>query len=132
MDRLRVFSTFKSNNQSFDTSIKEKKKSLPLGPNGMIIKSDEDKPYKSRSEILEKIKKNQKKSPISQSAKVSGQKFGMKFLESKKTESEFVGDIAKNDPRDPMTTEKLKSMLHSGAVNFSGKEQRILSQILGH
>lgn len=107
------------------------KKKLPLGPDGMITRTSEEKPFKSRSEIIEKIEKNNISTERKNTKPVSGQKFGMAFMDEQDGPVEAPGDIAKNDPRDPMTTEKLKSMLHSGAVNFSGKEQEVLAKILG-
>lgn len=104
---------------------------MPLGPDGMITRTSEEKPYKSRTEILEKLQKNEIGDFNKSSKPVKGKKFGMDFMDVGKGPIEPKGDIAKNNPRDPMTTEKLKSMLYSGAVNFSGKEQQILSQILG-
>jgi hypothetical protein len=129
---LRVFTTFKPTSKSFDSLIKKrKKKEMPLGPDGMITRTSEEKPYKSRTEILEKLQKNEIGDFNKSSKPVKGKKFGMDFMDVGKGPIEPKGDIAKNNPRDPMTTEKLKSMLYSGAVNFSGKEQQILSQILG-
>lgn len=127
MDRLRVFSTFHSTSRSFNKVPKASKKLLPRDENGMIKRTLDDKPYVSRQEILDKINKSESKKFKPQ--KVAGKKFGMDFMEE--TDAP-VGDVQKNDPSDPMTTEKLKSMLNSGAVNFSGKEKKILSQILGN
>lgn len=39
-------------------------------------------------------------------------------------------DVGTNDPTDPTTVEKLKSVLSSGAVNFSGREKEVLEKIL--
>lgn len=127
MDNLRVFSTFKSAQGSFSgrsvMSKKERLKNLPRDKNGMVERSLDNKESLSRNEILEKLKKA--KGPEQHQKKVQGQRFGDSFMAD-----EASGDVKKNDPRDPMTTEKLKSMLNSGVVNFSGKEQEILSKIL--
>lgn len=40
-------------------------------------------------------------------------------------------DIAKNDPRDTNTQEKLKTALSKGAFNFNPKEREALEKILG-
>ncbi|MFG1501062.1 hypothetical protein ABMA70_12720 [Halobacteriovorax sp. XZX-3] len=45
-------------------------------------------------------------------------------------EGEPFGDIAKNDPKDPATQEKLKGVLTAGAFNFSDKERDVLAKIL--
>lgn len=48
-----------------------------------------------------------------------------------KSADEVLGDVGLNDPKDPMTTEKLKGVLTSGGVNFSAKEREVLAGILG-
>ena len=47
------------------------------------------------------------------------------------TGSKVPTDVALNDPKDPMTSEKLKGALSSGLINFSSKEKEVLAQILG-
>jgi len=42
----------------------------------------------------------------------------------------LASDIAKNDPNLPETTEKLKSLLSTGAFAFNDKEREALSKIL--
>lgn len=41
------------------------------------------------------------------------------------------GHVGLNNPNDPMTSEKLKGVLSSGAINFSEKEREVLGKILG-
>jgi hypothetical protein len=41
-------------------------------------------------------------------------------------------DIAKNDPKDTNTQEKLKTVLSRGAFNFSARERDALEKILGN
>jgi hypothetical protein len=40
-------------------------------------------------------------------------------------------DVGVNSPKDPLTKEKLKSILDKGAFNFSSKERDVLSRIVG-
>lgn len=127
MDSLRVFSTFHSTSTTFNKKPKAAKKLMPRDENGMITRSLDDKPHVSRQEILDKLQKSNE--GRFKPKKIEGKKFGMDFMDDEPDAG--VGDVKKNDPSDPMTTEKLKSMLNSGAVNFSGKEKKILSQILG-
>jgi hypothetical protein len=47
-----------------------------------------------------------------------------------KTEPSVKSDIAKNDPNDPITKEKLKDVLSRGAMNFNGSERKVLETIL--
>jgi hypothetical protein len=84
----------------------------------------------SRSEILDKLE--EAKGPV-QETKVKGQRFGDGFMKEAgpSEKGPVTGDIRSNDPRDSMTTEKLKSMLNSNVVNFNGKEREVLSKILG-
>lgn len=42
----------------------------------------------------------------------------------------LVSDVSKNDPNSPETTEKLKSILSTGAFQFNEKEREALSKIL--
>ena len=41
------------------------------------------------------------------------------------------GQLAKNDPKDPLTQEKLKSLLTGGGFGFSEQERKTLEKILG-
>jgi hypothetical protein len=43
-----------------------------------------------------------------------------------------VSDVSTNDPNDPVTKEKLKSLLTSGGFTFNGKEQEVLAKILAN
>jgi hypothetical protein len=51
-------------------------------------------------------------------------------LEEEGVHTRELGDLS-NDPTDPATTEKLKSLLKTGAFSFSAKERDVLQQILG-
>ncbi|MDC1175141.1 hypothetical protein OAT67_07085 [Bacteriovoracaceae bacterium] len=57
----------------------------------------------------------------------------VKSLDPKKQaeSEEVIGDVSKNDPNDPNTKEKLKSVLAMGAFSFSEKEKAALGKILG-
>lgn len=48
-----------------------------------------------------------------------------------KSSEEVLSDVGLNDPKDPMTTEKLKGVLEGGGINFSAKEREVLAGILG-
>ena len=49
-----------------------------------------------------------------------------------KTAADHVlkSDVQVNDPRDPVTSEKLKTVLQKGAFNFNPRERDVLSKIL--
>lgn len=53
-------------------------------------------------------------------------------LETNKEENEDfeLGDIKKNDPKDPVTKEKLKDVLRNGSFHFSAAERAALGEIL--
>lgn len=40
------------------------------------------------------------------------------------------GDIAKNDPNDPVTKEKLKAAISSGMIKFSDSERGVLKDLI--
>lgn len=40
------------------------------------------------------------------------------------------GDIAKNDPNDPMTKEKLKAAINSGMIKFNDSERGVLKDLI--
>lgn len=130
MDSLRVFTTFKGNSKQRKLS-PVRRNSREAGANGgsvMRERSLDEKPSVSRSVILEKLEKA--KGPSRDDGVVKGQRFGDGFMKSGPVK-EPKGDVGRNDPRDSMTTEKLKSMLNSNVVNFNGKEKEILNKILG-
>lgn len=65
--------------------------------------------------------------PIATDAKVEGE-----VEEKSPNTKDFVmkSDIAKNDPKDSNTQEKLKSVISKGAFNFNPKERETLEKIL--
>lgn len=121
---MDVFRKFPDYNKALGT-IKNQKDNRD--ERGMIIRDASDKPYKSSREIREKVELNRKKSgmPVK---KDMGQKFGMSYMEAEPT----VGDVGVNNPKDPMTKEKLKTLLSSGAMVFGDKEKQVLAKILNN
>lgn len=77
----------------------------------------------SAQEIRDRVELNSKK------------KMGPMKIEKEAEETNedimLKSDIAKNDPTDPNTQEKLKTVLKQGSFGFSDKEKAVLSQILG-
>jgi hypothetical protein len=43
---------------------------------------------------------------------------------------EIMGDVKKNDPKDPATAQKLKEVLGTGSFGFNEKEKEVLGKIL--
>jgi hypothetical protein len=92
-----------------------------------------------KDEVLKKLeskfgKKFGPKEPKAQavdsgSSKVDIAKAKKKQGVTNSTEKSF-GDIDINDPKNPATREKLKTLLSSGAFQFSSKERSALSEIL--
>ena len=119
---MDVFRSF----PSIDKTITKKKVRRSPHNNGLIYRDQSDKPFKSEREIRGKLDGHLSKS-APKSRPIKGRKMGMSYLEG---DGEVVGDIKKNDPNDPMTKEKLKTLLTSGAVNFGDKERAVLSKIL--
>ncbi len=129
MDAVRTFKSFQK--QSLSRGHKSSRKKSTRSEDGkrpaMRERNLAEKPHLDRSEILKKIEENKRTKFVPK--KVKGQKFGVGFIEDEKGGK--PSDVGVNNPNDPMTTEKLKSVLQSGAVSFSGKEQEILNKILG-
>jgi hypothetical protein len=121
---------FKSFPAGYKSPSNTKGKRTIVGRREMITRSSSDKPFRSTREIRDKVekiqaKKAQEKSQL-RSRQIKGRKMGMSYMEADAP----VGDVGLNDPNDPMTREKLKSLLGSGAVNFGDKERAVLAKIL--
>lgn len=131
MNSVRTFKSFKSQTLSSGPRKQMRKKS-PISQDGkrpaMIERDLNEKPHVDRSEILKKIEENKRTKFVPKPVK--GQKLGVGFIEDGDGPAKH-SDVGLNNPNDPMTSEKLKSVLQSGAVSFSGKEKEILSKILG-
>ena len=88
----------------------------------------------SRWEIMDRVdllRKNGGSLKFSSSDKMSAQKPDWAKSEGEVQKDIMLkSDVGLNNPNDPTTVEKLKSVLSSGAVNFSGKEKDILGKIL--
>lgn len=113
-----------------------------------------EKPQIAESEIKEKLAAHVETSNTAKSGvmKKNAQKLGEGFMnsemkpapvvpapipansEEKETETEekhlLKSDINLNDPKDPATQEKLKTVLSTGAFNFNPRERDILDKIL--
>lgn len=122
MNDINLFKTFSK------SSVRPKTKAKRQSNAGtMRVRDQSEKPYVSEREIREKIAKRQQ-GKISHQAKnkVKGQKLGEGFMGPEEVKS----DISTNDPNDPMTKEKLKTLLGSGAMNFDPKHREVLAKIL--
>ena len=121
---------FKSFPAGYKSPANTKSKKTIVGRREMITRSSSEKPYRSTREIRKKIDKIQTDKAEAaaryKSKQIKGRKMGMKHMEPDNP----VGDVGLNDPNDPMTREKLKSLLGSGAVNFGEKERAVLAKIL--
>jgi hypothetical protein len=83
----------------------------------------------SENEIREKLAAN---SEISDSAKLKAKKETQKLGDGFMTDDDHLlkSDVQLNKPDDPVTAEKLKSVLDKGAFNFNPKEREVLEKIL--
>ena len=111
-----------SNNSSYLENNKRSTQRSQKSKN--TIKKNIKKNY-SRSEILDKLKKNsKKKTNLASSAKTwKDKKGGVGILKS---------DVGSNNPASDVTQEKLRLILKNGGFSFNQKEQAALSQILGN
>ena len=105
--------------------------STPSASDGPKAKARATAPKKemSDSDIREKLAAN---TEISSAAKMKAvqatQKLGDSFM---KTDDHLLKtDVQLNSPEDPVTTEKLKSVLSNGAFHFNPKERDVLAKIL--
>lgn len=135
MDSLRTFKSFQVSRP--DRSFKRVRTTHRSG-NGersvearssMIKRDLSNKPSKNRDDILKKLA-DSKKSTFTPSKKAMPKKEEAIAKAAENSEGKIPSDVGLNDPNDPMTSEKLKSVLSAGGVNFSGKEKDILSKIL--
>jgi hypothetical protein len=100
-------------------------------PTGKIIAAPTKAPI-SDAEIREKVAAN---TEISSAAKArakearDSQKLGEGFMKAPE-DHVLKSDVQLNNPEDPVTTEKLKSVLSNGGFNFNPKEREVLSKIL--
>lgn len=140
MDSMRVFDQFSPQRQARVKSgvKKSSKKEVEQRPVRMQL---------SASEIRAKVEENSKPK-VEKVEKPKGQKLGDGFLnESVKVDRAAMkalaqaraeapkdhtlpSDIDKNEPDNPVTTEKLKTILGSGGFSFNPKEREVLSKIL--
>lgn len=133
MDNLRVFSTFNSHKKTVAKSGRRRRLPSEDGRADMQKRDLSEKPSVSNSEIREKLEKN--KAGKFKRRSVKGKKMGDGFMADQatsETEGKTPSDVGLNDPNDPMTSEKLKSVLNAGVVNFSGREKEILAKILNN
>ncbi len=121
---------FKSFPADYKSPSSTKSKRTVIGRREMITRSASDKPFRSTREIRNKVdqiqaKKAEEKAQL-KASRTKGRKLGMTYMEAEAP----VGDVGLNNPNDPMTREKLKTLLNSGAVNFGDKEKAVLAKIL--
>lgn len=87
-----------------------------------------------RKKIAEKFGKDvgAPKSKEADEVEVSNKAKNMAKGETKVVEKEdaVIGDVGKNDPNDVVTQEKLKTLLRTGAFQFSDREREALKDIL--
>lgn len=111
-------------------SLKEKSNSKSSGPSARKKIDLPEKKDVSPSEIREKLALRAEASEVAKNLAIknNSQKFGDGFLST----NDFVlkSDIAKNDPSDTNTQEKLKAVISKGAFNFNPKERETLEKIL--
>ena len=116
MDISRVFeknSDWPSEKNSRKTRSENKKNDIP----GDFYKRE--RKMKSRQEIVSKIRAHHVKNQAP-----------VKKTKGQIHQAEDTNRLKENDPKNPLTSSKLKSALQKGIVNFSEKERSILEKIL--
>lgn len=91
------------------------------------------KPTLSAGEIRARVDAHREKSAPTGAHNLMAKRaeYEKKIEKGEPVEVKTPSDVGLNDPSDPMTSEKLKGVLSSGAINFSEKERDVLSKILG-
>lgn len=91
------------------------------------------KPDLSPGEIRSRIEEHREKSAPkgAQNLMAKRAEYQKKVEKGEDVDIQPPGDVGLNDPNDPMTSEKLKGVLSSGAIHFSEKEREVLGKILG-
>lgn len=90
----------------------------------------------SANEIRSKVNEHFSPKPesdkveVSKFAKVKNDQDHKKVEDSPEKELSKPSDVGLNDPNDPATVGKLKSVLSKGAFNFNPKEREALEKIL--
>lgn len=148
---MKIFPTNELNKIS-DANVTEGRASLKRTSKNKKQKALAEKQPLSESEIREKLAAHVETSNTAKSAtlKKNSQKMGEGFMNAdakpvfiQKTETKpeaesekendphlLKTDINLNDPKDPATQEKLKTVLSSGAFNFNANERETLNKIL--
>lgn len=88
-------------------------------------KGPTNQPHVSEAEIRQKLKES---TTILNKRKV--QQEMMTKETSTFMQEEGAGDVAKNDPKNPVTVGKLKDLMNNGGFSFSDKERSVLAEIL--
>lgn len=105
------------------------KKTDPATSNGKV--KAKAGPYKkplSDGEIREKLAANTEISAAAKAKSTKGPKLGEGFMNGE--DHLLKSDVQLNSPEDPVTAEKLKTILANGAFKFNPKERDVLSKIL--
>jgi len=84
----------------------------------------------SRQDIIEKLERHKAGSSVKKSAHKTKARSNP-FTVSVGGAPDRPSEVGLNDPNDSNTVEKLKSIIRNGGFNFSEKEKKALSEILG-
>ncbi|MFZ4713487.1 MAG: hypothetical protein ACOYL6_07245 [Bacteriovoracaceae bacterium] len=136
---MKVFSAF--------DDVKGKNGSAHAGSSKAVAKTNpkkaarkEEPSIEEKQEKIAKLKEDKDEVKVSPKSKTQAPKKELFNLTQEQNEQEELetsqkhtiakSDLAKNDPRDPVTKQKLKDVLSKGAMNFSGSEKKVLESIL--
>ena len=78
------------------------------------------------------MNENMVKPPVVAPAAIEGEQEEKEESESVKDSHLLMSDVKLNDPKDPTTQEKLRSVLTKGAFSFNPREKETLEKILGN
>lgn len=91
-------------------------------------KASEKSPAASSSKAAKKLALREAQKEVKDEAKVSPK--AQKKAEAPAESPPVKSDIAKNDPNDPLTKEKLKAAINSGMIKFNDSERGVLKDLI--
>ena len=108
----------------YDDEKRETSNKKKIAPTKSAVEGNSKKPAKnlSSTEVREKLRLYQEKKLLKEQKMQPAQKVP--------NEGESFSDVQKNDPNNPVTTDKLKQVLSMGSFDFNDKERQVLDKIL--
>lgn len=95
---------------------------------GKSSEKTSEKSSTASAKLAKRMAEKEAAKEVKDEAKVSSK--AQKKAETASEETPVKSDIAKNDPNDPVTKEKLKAALNSGMINFNESQRGVLKELI--